>query len=185
MGTRLAPSFANIFMYHFEEKHVYPYPFKPTVWLRYIDDIFMIWDHGADELNKFVQHLNTSNENIKFTSEISDKELDFLDVKIKIASNVLVTDLYIKPTDRNTYLPYDSAHPKHCMRGLPYGQFLRIRRICSREEDFARHAAKKAALLLQHGYPKELLLDAMIKAPHQGKNFLAAERENRISLGGD
>ena len=54
MGTRLAPSFANIFMYHFEEKHVYPYPFKPTVWLRYIDDTFMIWDHGMDELNKFI-----------------------------------------------------------------------------------------------------------------------------------
>ena len=183
MGTRLAPSFANIFMYHFEEKHVYPYPFKPTVWLRYIDDIFMIWDHGADELNKFVQHLNTSNENIKFTSEISDKELDFLDVKIKIASNVLVTDLYIKPTDRNTYLPYDSAHPKHCMRGLPYGQFLRIRRICSREEDFARHAAKKAALLLQHGYPKELLLDAMIKAHTKERISLLQKEKIESPLG--
>ena len=60
MGTRLAPSFANIFMYPFEDKHVYPYPLKPTVWLRYIDDIFMVWDHGLDELNQFIAHLNTS-----------------------------------------------------------------------------------------------------------------------------
>ena len=44
MGTRLAPSFANIYVYHFEGNFVYPYPHKPTVWYRYIDDIFMIWD---------------------------------------------------------------------------------------------------------------------------------------------
>ena len=71
-GTAMAPclaqSFANIYMYHFEDNFVYPYPHKPTVWFRYIDDIFMIWDHGINELNKFIEHLNTSSENIKFTS---------------------------------------------------------------------------------------------------------------------
>ena len=51
MGTRLAPSFANIFMNHFEKVHVYTYPLQPNAWYRYIDDIFMIWNHGHDELN--------------------------------------------------------------------------------------------------------------------------------------
>ena len=172
MGTRLAPSFANIFMYHFEEKYVYPYPLKPTIWLRYIDDIFMIWDHGRDELTEFINHLNSSNENIKFTSEISDHELNFLDVTVCVSDNKLTTDLYTKPTDRNTYLPFDSAHPNHCMRGLPYGQFLRIRRICSKDDDFKRHASKKAAQLLQHGYPKKLLLEALLKAYNKDRQSL-------------
>ena len=111
MGTRLAPSFANIYMNHFEDNFVYPYPHKPTVWYRYIDDIFMIWDHGRDELNKFIPHLNTSSESIKFTSEISGTELNFLNVKVKMENSHLTTNLYVKPTDRNTYLPYNSAHP--------------------------------------------------------------------------
>ena len=178
MGTRLAPSFANIYMNHFEDIFVYPYPHKPTVWYRYIDDIFMIWDHGPDELNKFIEHLNTSSENIKFTSEISKTELNFLGVRVRVENNHLTTDLYVKPTDRNTYLPYDSAHPRHCMRGLPYGQILRIRRICSRDEDYKSHAAKKAALLSKHGYPKELLLDSMIKAYNKDrKSLLHGERK--------
>ena len=184
MGTRLAPSFANIFMYHFEEQHVYPYPYKPTLWLRYIDDIFMVWDHGLDELNKFIQHLNTSMDSIKFTTEISDSELNFLDVKVSVNNNHLITDLYIKPTDRNTYLPYDSAHPKHCMRGLPYGQFLRIRRICSRDKDYTKHAAKKAALLCQHGYPKQLLVEAILKAYNKDRmSLLDTGKTKPISSG--
>ena len=164
MGTRLAPSFANLYMYHFEDKFVYPYHLQPQVWYRYIDDVFMIWDYGKDELDKFVTHLNMCNANITFSSEISPTHLSFLDLKVKLIENQLVTDLYTKPTDRNTYLPYNSAHPQHCMRGLPYGQFLRISRICSNNEDFEKHSAVKAAQLLQHRYPKELLVEGMLKA---------------------
>ena len=49
MGTRLAPSFANIYMNHFEDSHVYNYRLQPNAWFRYIDDIFMVWNHGGDD----------------------------------------------------------------------------------------------------------------------------------------
>ena len=42
MGTKLAPSYANISMMKFEEKYVYTYPLQPKLWKRFIDDIFMI-----------------------------------------------------------------------------------------------------------------------------------------------
>ena len=93
MGTRLAPSFANLYMFHFEDKFVYPYHLQPKVWYRYIDDVFMIWDHGKDEPDKFVTHLNMCNANITFSSEISPTHLSFLDVKVKLIENQLVTDL--------------------------------------------------------------------------------------------
>ena len=51
MGTRLAPSYANIFMADFETKNVYTYTPQPLWWKRYIDDIFVLWTHGEDELN--------------------------------------------------------------------------------------------------------------------------------------
>ena len=59
MGTKLAPSFANIFMGDLEEKFVYTYKLKPLIWKRFIDDIFFIWTYGDEELNDFVTHLNT------------------------------------------------------------------------------------------------------------------------------
>ena len=43
MGTKLAPSFANLFMGHLEDKFVYSYPLQPFIWKRFIDDIFFVW----------------------------------------------------------------------------------------------------------------------------------------------
>ena len=71
MGTKLAPSFANLFMGHFEDKFVYSYPLQPLIWKRFIDDIFFVWTYGQDELDKFVNYLNTCHDTIKFTLEIS------------------------------------------------------------------------------------------------------------------
>ena len=31
---------------------------QPLVWFRCIDDIFFIWNHNEDELNKFLENLN-------------------------------------------------------------------------------------------------------------------------------
>ena len=44
MGTACAPSYANIFMARFEQKHIYPFiKGKVDFYLRYIDDVFFIW----------------------------------------------------------------------------------------------------------------------------------------------
>ena len=40
MGTKLAPSYANLFMTKFEENYVYTYQLQPKLWKRFIDDIF-------------------------------------------------------------------------------------------------------------------------------------------------
>ena len=52
MGTKLAPSYANWFMSKFEQDHVYTYHLQPTLWKRFIDDIFLIWPHGMDSFNR-------------------------------------------------------------------------------------------------------------------------------------
>ena len=71
MGIKLAPSFANLFMGHFEDKFVYSYPLQPFIWKRFIDDIIFVWTYGQDELDKFVNHLNTCHDTIQFTLETS------------------------------------------------------------------------------------------------------------------
>ena len=50
MGTRVAPTYANLFMADLEEQFVYTYKLQPLIWLRFIDDIFFIWPHGQEEL---------------------------------------------------------------------------------------------------------------------------------------
>ena len=84
MGTKLAPSYANLFITKFEEKYVYTYPLQPKLWKRFIDDIFLIWPHGMNSLLEFIDHLNTVHSTVKFTSDISHTEISFLDLTIYI-----------------------------------------------------------------------------------------------------
>ena len=105
-GTKLAPSYANLFMTTFEEKYVYTYPLKHKLWKRFIDDIFMMMPHGMNSLVKFIEHLNRVHPIIKFTSDISDREISFLNLAIYIQHSQLHTRLYTKTTDRHMYLNY-------------------------------------------------------------------------------
>ena len=161
MGTKAAPGFANCFMGDFEEQFVYPYRLQPLKYLRFLDDCFLIWQHGLEELEKFVKHMNSCMESIKFTMEVSQDHVNFLDTKVKINpdNNTLETDLYCKPTDSHNYLLYNSAHPKKCKQSIPYSQFLRIRRICTNTKDYDRHIVTLSSHFLRRGYPLELLED--------------------------
>ena len=48
-----------------------------------IDDTDVVWPHGTNTLNQFLEHLNNQNDNIKFTMEIEENNrLPFLDVLI-------------------------------------------------------------------------------------------------------
>lgn len=56
MGSSLSPIIANIFME--AAKAVGVLYFKHEVWSRYVNDTFIIWPHGRDELDIFLEHLN-------------------------------------------------------------------------------------------------------------------------------
>jgi len=139
MGTKVAPSFAITYMGNFEEKHVYTYTQQPLMYLRYIDDIFIIWQHGVNDLTKFIDHMNSASPHIKFTTEKSYNQIAFLDSLVKIQGNKISTTLYTKPTDSHNYLVYDSAHPKKCKDSIPYSQFLRVRKICTTNDNFDKN----------------------------------------------
>ena len=49
-GTAMVTKIANTYMGWFERHHVYTYPKQPLLWGRYIDDIFLNWQHGLTEI---------------------------------------------------------------------------------------------------------------------------------------
>ena len=101
MGTICAPSYANIFMSEFEEKHIYPLTkIKSVISLRYMDDIFMIWIKSENELRHFMKKINQKHQSIKFHFKFSKESTEFLDTLVYIDSkNRLQTTLYKKSTD--------------------------------------------------------------------------------------
>ena len=64
MGTIFGPVYANIFMDQFAKQHIYPYiKNKSILYLRYIDDIFMIWTWTKQELLICLEKLNSKHIN--------------------------------------------------------------------------------------------------------------------------
>ena len=111
IGTRMAPLYANIFMYKLERQLVTQPQTKPHTWWRYIDDIFIIWTEEEDSLRDLIDYLNSAHRTTKFTSKWSYKEEELLDVKLINNLGKLETDVYIKPTDSHQYIHQASCHP--------------------------------------------------------------------------
>ena len=154
MGTKMAPSYANLFMSLLEKQMLSSYKHKLLVYFRYIDDIFMIWTDGENSLNDFLTHCNSQNKNIQFEQTISDTSIPFLDDSVTLEGGKLTTDLYCKPTDKHKYLYHTSCHPKHTKPSLPYCLSLRLRRICSSENLFQQRTNEMLYHLIQRGYKK-------------------------------
>ena len=83
MGSPLASVLANIFMGFHESKWLNGYNLsKPKFYLRYVHDILAAFDDEQDSL-KFLNFLNNSYPNIKFTIEKQiNHSITFLDVFI-------------------------------------------------------------------------------------------------------
>ena len=77
MGTKFAHSYANIFMGRFEEKFIFPLLTSDNLsdfYLRFIDDIFLIWNGTKTEFDHFFKKMNVilaSNLNMKYLKQKS------------------------------------------------------------------------------------------------------------------
>ena len=71
----------------------------------------------------------------------SKNSLNFLDVKVSKSEsrNTLCTSLFTKPTDTHQFLRATSCHWPIYTRSIPHGQAVRIKRICSDEEDYNKN----------------------------------------------
>ena len=118
-------------------------------------------------------YLNECHETIKFTSELSTTSVNFLDTTVYLKPDgSIYTDLYCKPTDSHNYLRYESAHPHHCKSSLPFSQFLRVRRICSRLADYDRNALMLASHFHRRGYPSQIIEEALIRARRADRHII-------------
>ena len=71
VGSPLGPLLANIFLSHFEEKWVRSNNTRPSIWFRYVDDTFTLFDNN-NAANQLLHYLNSCHANIKFTVEFEE-----------------------------------------------------------------------------------------------------------------
>ncbi len=107
MDSRLSPVLANLHMEKFESDALNSAQHKAKLWLRYVGDVFCIWDVSAAPLDSFLDHLNSREPQIQFTMEQEEREmLPFLDVLVQKENGHCVTTVHRKQMHTDKYLQF-------------------------------------------------------------------------------
>ena len=162
MGRKFAPNYANLFMAHWEKEALAKCPLQPDCYLRFLDDIFMVWPHSEQEFWTFFKTLNDHHPTIKLKATIHKNSVDFLDVTVYKGhrfenSGHLDTKVYFKPTDSHELLHKNSFHPKHTFKGIIKSQIIRFYRICNNQSDFELACSTLFDALVPRGYSRRFL----------------------------
>ncbi|KAK8740727.1 hypothetical protein OTU49_002677 [Cherax quadricarinatus] len=132
IGASVSVAIAELFVYLTVEVRLKRANLNLLVFCRSIEDIICIIPGAEPEVQRTLTWLNGVNRALRFTFEMEEKELPFLNTKVYLdAKCCLQTKTYYKPSHTHQFLLWTSAHPTSLRRSLPYSMALRIKRICS------------------------------------------------------
>ena len=112
IGPPFGPTKTEIYVFRIENKIFKIIITKPSIYVRYEDDIF-IATHPNDEINKLKQTIEKSCV-LNITNEPNiNKKISFLDALTHSTNNNKFTTSYVNPTcDNSTLLNYHSECPQ-------------------------------------------------------------------------
>jgi hypothetical protein len=149
---------------------------RSSLWLRCVDDIFVVWPPGPERLQNFLSHLNSLRPSVQFTMGIeSDSAIHFLNVVVVRKETTLATKVYMKPTHTGRYLSFASNHPPHVKRGLIRSFHNRASAICHERQDLLNEISSASCDLQLNGFPQGSMTRPLIPRA-------AVVRVNRKSL---
>ena len=151
------------------------------LWKRFIDDIFLLFKGSRAECELFLDWLNSLMPgviNLKCT--FSEDTLEFLDIKIKIRNGRLETELYVKPTNLQLFLDYNSNHPAHCKDAIVYCQALRVVERCSELGSAQPNLDNLRSKFTDRGYPVDLVERQFEKAKSKDRKSLIFQKRKEV-----
>ena len=169
MGTPVAVTYANIFLYHLERTLLITA--APIYYRRFIDDIFAIMPPASAQ--QFVHHsFNKQYSTIKLESVTMNTIGIFLDVKFELIPTPddinfyhIKHFIYQKAINIYQYIPYMSSHQRHTLYNFILNEFKRYSLLCSHVDDFQHTASLFSQRLQDRGYPPHLISKALSALP--------------------
>ena len=148
MGTRMAVAFANVLAQSST---------TPIFWKSFINDISWC-DTNREKIEEFLLKANSFHPTIKFTAEISETEMIFLDTVVYkgdrfLKKSILDLETYFKPTETFQDTNFNSCHPPGITKGFIKGEASRLLRTNSSQTTFKENIRNFATCLKNRGYP--------------------------------
>ena len=155
MGSPLGPTLANAFICHYEIiwLNECPSQFKPVVYKRYVDDIFVVFK-SKEHWKLFDNYINSKHSNIKFTFETEDSiNFSFLDIKIAQQSKRFATSIFRKAAFSGAFTNYHSFISDTCKRVLVHTLLFWFFKTCSSMENFHIDVELLRSIFKCNNYP--------------------------------
>ena len=138
MGSSMSPVMVEIYMNYFENKIMSTVKNEDKIkkWMRYVDDILLIWEGDDEEIKVFFEEVNKLGESIELKMEVGNKEINVLDLNQSITQeNILNFEIYVERTYTDGILPNDSYHPIQYKMAEINNLFHRINSCIKDEEN--------------------------------------------------
>jgi hypothetical protein len=167
MGSLLSPVIANFYMEDYEKAALESAPVKSRCWFHYVDDTFVILQHGPDKLKDFLHHLNSIHQSIQFTVETkSEGHLPFLDFDIYRRPDCsLGHKVCCKPIHTNLYLNATSHHHPSNKQAVLFTLIHRARALCD-EDSLQAELVLLKDVFKENGYNNQQIHRALNRRPH-------------------
>ena len=184
MGSKFGPNYACLFVGYVEERMLRDYTGrKPDLYKRYMDDVAGAASCTEDDLKQFLTFASSYHPKLEYTWSISSAKLPFLDMYLMPRDDRIATSIYYKETDSHSYLNFKSSHPFKCKAAIPTSQFLRLRKICSEDDDFEESATTMESFFIARGYPVQLVLRVDVRQLlHQELTYWLERTQTRPRL---
>ena len=154
MRSPISPLVTNCYMEQFEKVPISTAHNPPSLWLRYLDDTFIVL-HEYD-VEEFTEHINSIDPHIKFTIEPEeDSKLPFLDLCTHILDDgSMKIIISMKPTHTDQYLNFKAHHPLTHKRSIVRTLTYREQQYFTTAEDRKSELVHVHNALRANGYPE-------------------------------
>ena len=177
MGSECTQVLADVYMRKWEQQFKEEQDKEEELYFRFRDDIFITTRKNKDEMDKKLIELGKKDKNIGLTFE-KGPYVDYLDIRVQVETPNFRTKVFRKLAAQPYILPFNSAHPPHVMKNIPFSALLRVVRICSHRENLEEEIEKVRITLLLNKYPPKFI------DRHYQRFFqtLTGEREPKLLL---
>ena len=130
--------------------------------VRYIDDVSSLWDNDKKDVDRFIEQANKFHPTIKFTAEISENEITFLDTTVFKGErlkkdSILDIKTHFEPTETFQFTHFASCHPPGVKYGFIKGEAIRLLRTNSSKKTFEESLVKFKQRLQARRYPQNII----------------------------
>ena len=172
-GNICSPEISDLVMYELEKKHILTDP-NIIFYKRYRDDEICVYIGDDHQLQGLMDRLNSCHQSLKFTFEVSNQLVTYLDLQIFKGdrfktSGRLDHKVNQKKTDTHQWLSPDSAHCPDIFPAMILGESIRYMRGCTSKQHFAEKINFFSDKLVERGYNRDNVNIITEKLQHENR----------------